>query len=86
MRKACRQAACKRMLYRRAVVCQRPVRCRDEYLEAMERRRRYVPDIEIITYDKILETQAAQMGRIVIPDLDESPIRLGRSSSRAFRL
>jgi hypothetical protein len=41
---------------------------RDEYLEAMERRRRYVPDIEIITYDKILETQAAQMSRIVLPD------------------
>jgi hypothetical protein len=30
---------------------------RDEYHEAIERRRRFVPDVEIITYDKILETQ-----------------------------
>ncbi len=59
---------------------------KNEYLEALERRQRYVPDIEIITYDKILETQAAQMSRIVIPDFDESPIRLGRLSPRAFRL
>ena len=59
---------------------------KDEYIESLERRQRYVPDIEIITYDKILETHAAQMSRIVIPDFDESPIRLGRLSRRAFRL
>lgn len=44
---------------------------KDEYLEALERRSRFVPDIEIITYDKILETQASQMSRIVIPDFGE---------------
>jgi hypothetical protein len=45
-----------------------------------------VPDVEIITYDKILETQAAQMSRIVIPDFDESPIGLAGFSGTAFRL
>jgi Domain of unknown function (DUF4263) len=59
---------------------------RDGYMEILERRRRYVPDIEIITYDKILETQAAQMNRIVIPNFDESPLKLGGITSRAFRL
>jgi hypothetical protein len=49
-------------------------------------RQGFVPDVEIITYDKILETQAAQMSRIVIPDFDESPLRLGGTSARAFRL
>jgi hypothetical protein len=42
--------------------------------------------VEIITYDKILETQAAQMSRIVIPDLDESVLRIGGFNSTAFRL
>jgi hypothetical protein len=59
---------------------------REDYMEILERRRRFVPDVEIITYDKILETQAAQMSRIVIPDFDESPLRLGGISSSAFRL
>jgi hypothetical protein len=51
-----------------------------------EHRQGFVPDVEIITYDKILETQAAQMSRIFIPDFDESPLRLGGISGRAFRL
>jgi hypothetical protein len=59
---------------------------REDYMEILECRRRFVPDVEIITYDKILETQAAQMSRIVIPDFDESPLRLGAISSSAFRL
>jgi hypothetical protein len=57
---------------------------RDDHMEILERRRRYVQDVEIITYDKILETQAAQMGRIVIPDFDELPLRIGGLGSSAF--
>lgn len=41
-----------------------------ERMEVLERRRSEVPDIEIITYDKILETQADQLSRIVLPDVD----------------
>lgn len=59
---------------------------KDEYREILEYRQSFVPDVEIITYDKILETQAAQMSRIFIPDFDESPLRLGGISGRAFRL
>jgi hypothetical protein len=59
---------------------------RDDYTEVLESRRRYVPDIEIITYDKILETQAAQMSRIVIPDFNMSPLRLGNSNYSTFSL
>jgi hypothetical protein len=59
---------------------------KDEYQEKLRYRQSFVPDVEIITYDKILETQAAQMSRIVIPDFDESPIRLAGISGRAFRL
>jgi len=59
---------------------------KDHYIESFADARSYVPDVEIITYDKILETQAAQMSRIVIPDFDESPIRLAGFSGGAFRL
>jgi len=59
---------------------------KDEYREMLKYRQGFVPDVEIITYDKILETQAAQMSRIVIPDFDESPLRLGGISAGAFRL
>lgn len=59
---------------------------RDDYQETMARRRRYVPDVEIITYDKILQTHAAQMSRIVIPDLDTSILRISDSGADAFRL
>lgn len=41
----------------------------DDQREILQRRLKHVPDVEIITYDKILETQAAQMARIVIPDI-----------------
>jgi hypothetical protein len=59
---------------------------KDEYREMLKYRQGFVPDVEIITYDRILETQAAQMSRIVIPDFDESPLRLGGISAKAFRL
>ena len=59
---------------------------KDQYIETFADARSYVPAVEIITYDKILETQAAQMSRIVIPDFDESPIRLAGISGGAFRL
>jgi hypothetical protein len=55
-------------------------------MEALEQRRSEEPDIEVITYDKILETQAAQMSRIVIPDFDDSVLRIGGFGSSAFRL
>jgi hypothetical protein len=58
----------------------------DELREKLQFRQSFVPDVEIITYDKILETQAAQMGRIVIPDFDESPLRLRGVSGRPFLL
>jgi hypothetical protein len=59
---------------------------KDELREKLQFRQSFVPDVEIITYDKILETQAAQMGRVVIPDFDESPLRLRGISGRAFLL
>jgi hypothetical protein len=59
---------------------------RDDYREAMARRLRYVPDVEVITYDKILETQAAQMSRIIIPDFDTPIIRTSDLDDSAFRL
>jgi hypothetical protein len=59
---------------------------RDEQMEALEQRRSEEPDIEVITYDKILATQAAQMSRIVIPDFDDSVLRIGGFGSSAFRL
>ena len=54
---------------------------RDDQRDIFQRRLKHVPDVEIITYDKILETQAAQMARIVIPDLDESAIRISSFNS-----
>lgn len=48
---------------------------RDDHRETMARRLRYVPDVQVITYDKILETQAAQMSRIVIRDFNTSILR-----------
>ena len=45
--------------------------------EILECSRSEAPEIEIITYDKILETQAAQLGRIVVPDFDISTLRTG---------
>lgn len=53
----------------------------EEKKEMLERRRSETPDIDIITYDKILETQADQLGRIVIPGLDISSLRLGASGA-----
>ncbi len=40
-----------------------------ERLEVLERRHSEVPDIDVITYDNILETQADQLNRIVVPNL-----------------
>jgi hypothetical protein len=41
-----------------------------------------MPDVKIITYDKILETQADQLSRIVIPDFNALPtLRLGGFTS-----
>jgi hypothetical protein len=54
---------------------------RDDQRDIFQRRLKHVPDVEIITYDKILETQAAQMARIVIPDLDESAIQISGFNS-----
>jgi hypothetical protein len=49
-----------------------------ERLEMLDKRRQYVPDIEIITYDKILQTQADQLSRIVTPDImDIASLRFG---------
>ena len=48
-----------------------------ERMEVLERRRAETPDIKIITYDKILETQADQLSRIVIPDLVIPTLRPG---------
>lgn len=48
----------------------------DERIEVLERRRTETSDVNIITYDKILETQADQLSRIVIPDFDTYPIQL----------
>lgn len=56
-----------------------------ERVEVLERRRVEMPDIEIITYDKILETQADQLNRIIIPDFETSTLQYeGRGVS--FRL
>lgn len=55
-------------------------------MEVLERRRSEEPDIEIITYDKILETQADQLSRIVLPDLDtRSRLSLNLAERRIFR-
>ena len=54
---------------------------RDERLSILERRMNAVPDVEIITDDKILETQAAQMNRIVIPEFDGSTLHPTRTAS-----
>ncbi len=59
---------------------------KDEYLETFAESQSYVPDIEVITFDKILETQAAQMSRIVIPELDQSPSRLRGITGSALLL
>jgi hypothetical protein len=56
----------------------------EERMEVLERRRSETPDIKIITYDKILETQADQLSRIVIPDLDVSTLRLGSFDASVF--
>lgn len=42
-----------------------------EKMEILDNRRRYVPDVEIITYDKILETQAHQLSPIIAPTMIE---------------
>ena len=53
-----------------------------ESMEVLERRRAETPDIKIITYDKILETQANQLSRIVIPDLVIPTLGLGEYEGR----
>jgi hypothetical protein len=53
-------------------------------IEVLERRRSEALDIEIITYDKILETQADQLSRIVVPDLDIPIIRIGQFERRGL--
>ena len=49
-----------------------------------ERRRAETQDIRIITYDKILETQADQLSRIVIPDLVIPTLRPGEYEGRGL--
>lgn len=48
-----------------------------EATEVLERRRTETPDIKIITYDKILQTQVDQLSRIIVPDLEISTLRPG---------
>ncbi|MDP9039358.1 MAG: DUF4263 domain-containing protein [Acidobacteriota bacterium] len=49
-----------------------------EKMEILDKRRQYVPDVEIITYDKILETQAHQLSPIIAPTmLEVASLRLG---------
>ncbi len=55
-----------------------------ERMEVLERRRAETPDIKIITYDKILETQADQLSRIVIPDLVIPTLRPGEYEGRGL--
>jgi hypothetical protein len=42
-----------------------------ENVEILDKRRHYVPDVEIITYDKILEAQAHQLSPIIAPTMIE---------------
>jgi hypothetical protein len=39
-------------------------------MEMVEKRRRQTPDIDVITYTKILETQASQLSRLITPEMD----------------
>jgi hypothetical protein len=49
-----------------------------EKMEILDKRRQYVPDVEIITYDKILETQAHQLSPIIAPTmLEVASLRIG---------
>jgi hypothetical protein len=47
-----------------------------ERVEVFDRRRSEVLEVEIITYDQILETQADQMSRIVLPRAEYPTVRL----------
>jgi hypothetical protein len=48
----------------------------------VDRRRRQTPDVEIITYDKILETQAHQLSPIIAPTVAEvASLRFGGTSA-----
>lgn len=50
-----------------------------EKMKILDKRGRYVPDVEIITYDKILETQAHQLSPIIAPTVIEvASLRFGR--------
>jgi hypothetical protein len=55
-----------------AVVLGRDYKDKDR-MEMVEKRRGYTPDIDIITYDKILETQADQLSRIFTPGMEILP-------------
>ena len=49
---------------------------RDRRLEILESRKQFVPDVTIVTYDQILEKQAAQLDRLVTAPFTESSIRI----------
>ena len=58
-----------------------------EKMEMLDKRRRYVPDIEIITYDKILEARRpVSWSRIITPDItDVASLRLGSAVTDFLR-
>jgi hypothetical protein len=57
-----------------------------EKMAILDKRRRYVPDVEIITFDKILETQAHQLSPIIAPTMIEvASLRFGRTVTTFLR-